>query len=306
MSRRHMNRFTIEQVLDIAEVIHSRGSRKVWRIGDYILKQTPYEGVNNEVATLRFVQQHTTIPVPVVYDEWLSPDRRFHYILESRIPGKSLKQCWGVLSRKGRERIARTVLKYMQELSQFRSDRLESISSNKLRLNNFVPKPYKVLLNIWRTDNDIFDNEYRPALLSSGVDDGVILVLKNTMPPCQGQYTLTHGDLFTGNIIVDPVKEQVTGIIDWESAGFWPAWFQYARITLGAGGWDDEWKALLSRAMKATHLPPHSKHGRIWWDAVYELLDHPGSSLAREWIKEIIRYLAGENVSLNNYDGFGL
>ncbi|KIJ28363.1 hypothetical protein M422DRAFT_270363 [Sphaerobolus stellatus SS14] len=37
-------------------------------------------------------------------------------------------------------------------------------------------------------------------------------------------FHFSHGDLHTANILVDPATEAITGILDWEMAGFRPAW----------------------------------------------------------------------------------
>ncbi|KIJ28366.1 hypothetical protein M422DRAFT_270365 [Sphaerobolus stellatus SS14] len=37
-------------------------------------------------------------------------------------------------------------------------------------------------------------------------------------------FHFSHGDLHTANILVDPATGAITGILDWEMAGFRPAW----------------------------------------------------------------------------------
>jgi hypothetical protein len=44
-----------------------------------------------------------------------------------------------------------------------------------------------------------------------------------------------HGDLHDGNILIDPTTGKITGIIDWECAGFHPWWTDVAGV-----GWLDE------------------------------------------------------------------
>ena len=56
---------------------------------------------------------------------------------------------------------------------------------------------------------------------------------------------LTHGDLNTGNIFIH--EGRVSGIIDWEHAGYYPDWWEYA----SAYTWveEGEWGAYLLDAM---------------------------------------------------------
>ncbi|GAA5823538.1 hypothetical protein JCM11251_000671 [Rhodosporidiobolus azoricus] len=51
---------------------------------------------------------------------------------------------------------------------------------------------------------------------------------------------LTHGDFATRNILVDGSRVRVTGLIDWELAGWYPPWVEKYRAVYEAyiGGWD--------------------------------------------------------------------
>lgn len=49
--------------------------------------------------------------------------------------------------------------------------------------------------------------------------------MKTEYPGHAAPYVLTHGDLNTGNIMVH--DGHVSGIIDWEYAGYYPDWWEY-------------------------------------------------------------------------------
>jgi hypothetical protein len=49
------------------------------------------------------------------------------------------------------------------------------------------------------------------------------------------RFHFAHGDLSDFNILIDPATGAVTGVIDWEMAGFRPAW-----LAAIAGGWFDD------------------------------------------------------------------
>lgn len=55
--------------------------------------------------------------------------------------------------------------------------------------------------------------------------------------PLEVPFHLSHGDLTDTNILVDKDTGRITGIIDWEVAGFRPSW-----LAAGTGGWllDDD------------------------------------------------------------------
>ena len=50
------------------------------------------------------------------------------------------------------------------------------------------------------------------------------------------RFCFSHGDLHEGNVLIDPESGAITGIIDWEAAGFRPMWSEVQ----GAGWFDEE------------------------------------------------------------------
>ncbi|KAF7975122.1 hypothetical protein HWV62_10417 [Athelia sp. TMB] len=56
-------------------------------------------------------------------------------------------------------------------------------------------------------------------------------------PPADtSKFHFSHGDLHDGNILIDPHSGAITGIIDWESAGFRPLWAEVC----GAGWFEED------------------------------------------------------------------
>jgi thiamine kinase-like enzyme len=48
----------------------------------------------------------------------------------------------------------------------------------------------------------------------------------NLVPADEEEYAFCHNDLSQHNVLVDPISLKITAIIDWEYAGFFPAWFE--------------------------------------------------------------------------------
>jgi aminoglycoside phosphotransferase (APT) family kinase protein len=73
-----------------------------------------------------------------------------------------------------------------------------------------------------------------------------------TGPDSNVPAVFTYGDVVPGNIMVDrdpmhPGEYVVTGIIDWETAGFYPPWFESSKVLytfrgLGNDDLKDWWK----------------------------------------------------------------
>lgn len=77
--------------------------------------------------------------------------------------------------------------------------------------------------------------------------------------PSPHPWTFTHGDLTNRNFIVDPVKFELTGLIDWEGSGYYPVWWEFMGASLGFGEDDLEWKRLLRGNMT------NQKEARTWF-----------------------------------------
>lgn len=90
--------------------------------------------------------------------------------------------------------------------------------------------------------------------------------LRERMPPAT-PYTFTHGDLTNVNIMVE--NGNLTGIIDWEAAGYYPVWWEFACAGIGLGQEDYEWKTLLRK-----YMPDYSAAREFWLD-FYALSKYP-------------------------------
>jgi hypothetical protein len=62
-------------------------------------------------------------------------------------------------------------------------------------------------------------------------------------------FHFSHGDLSNYNILVDPGTGEITGIIDWEMAGFRPVWL----AAVGGGWFDDDSERFLMTDDQQSH-----------------------------------------------------
>lgn len=130
------------------------------------------------------------------------------------------------------------------------------------------------------------ENPYGPLRSDMELQDSLAPALKDLLPvvsarfrariPVCTPYTFTHGDLNCQNIIVR--NGELAGILDWESAGYFPVWWEYASTSIGLSAEDAEWKALLRK-----HLCAYDA-GKDVWRSFYSLswypdLDENGQSL---------------------------
>lgn len=80
----------------------------------------PGDKVRNEVATLDYIKQHTSIPVPAViaYDTSSENALGFEWILMENIPGITLHNIWSGLSDTSKVAITREMASYTLQIRE--------------------------------------------------------------------------------------------------------------------------------------------------------------------------------------------
>ncbi|KAK4224259.1 hypothetical protein QBC38DRAFT_485848 [Podospora fimiseda] len=253
-----------------------------------------------ETASHNFIEKYCpSIPIPYIIEEWTDSDREYHFTQMTTIYGVSLSRAWTNLSQTQKQQLAIDVAGHLRTLRKFKSDRMQSVSGKSLKNNWFIPRGHGTrTTRLWKTDDEIFDSAYRPVLEYKGIFARRIQLIRDLMPPCVGQFAFYHGDLYHGNIMVSARTGQLTGIIDWEFAGYYPLWFHYARLRFHVPNKsqivDTEWKSLLAEVIRDEI--PYATHGLVWWHAVWELIDNPKSQKGRDWLDLLADWIGGYEI----------
>jgi aminoglycoside phosphotransferase len=153
------------------------------------------ERIKNEADSLRYIRQHTDIPVPTVYSDFEDDDA--YYLVVEYVEGVGMND----LSDDQKAVVREELEGHLAKLKTLRSNRMGGPSG-------IVIPPYRVMR---QTERDEWD------LQAAEVDE----------------YVFCHNDLSQHNVVVDPETLKITGIVDWEYAGFYPARFEmpfYTRL----------------------------------------------------------------------------
>ncbi|KAK0241082.1 kinase-like domain-containing protein [Armillaria nabsnona] len=149
--------------------------------------------MKSEVATMRYVETHTSIRIPRVhlaeFDSANAVGTRF--MLMDRIVGSSLGKVWPTLQPEGHETVVRQLAGFQAELLKLEFPVLGSMS------------------------------EDRKALTAEGVKG----LQDDILDPPDNPYVLFHDDFKWANVLVsaeDP--PQVVGLLDWEGSRICPVW----------------------------------------------------------------------------------
>ncbi|GIK04892.1 hypothetical protein Aspvir_008990 [Aspergillus viridinutans] len=245
------------------KLFYEMSDRGVWSLGSkFILKERSNSPPNFEAANLKFLRKETSIPLPDVLDDWTEDNGRY-FLLMSRVPGVPLSSVWENMPASERENIAKQTADYLVQLRKLQSETMHALRDQPLYSASLFPTGYGLPHGPFSSDEELWADM---SMALKGVPEAVRLRLRERMPPAT-PYTFTHGDLTYVNIMVK--NGQLTGIIDWESSGYFPVWWEYTCAGIGLGRGDKEWKTLLQQ-----YMPCHADAREFWLD-FYALTRYP-------------------------------
>lgn len=187
---------------------HDSGtSGAVWVIGGVFCKVKAWvENMETEADTLKYVRERFDIPVPEVVYHWVESTSSRSFLILKPVGGKTLQRAWSSLSHQQRRRVAEQVAEYCAILAEETSDRLGTATGCGIRDRHLSPESPDA-------------PSWKPMLLPPLSKPEATLYLQ---PMDAGkEFHFYHADLSPTNIMVSD-NGSVTGILDWESAAFYP------------------------------------------------------------------------------------
>ncbi|CAG9983047.1 unnamed protein product [Clonostachys byssicola] len=110
-----------EAIASCEDVLKEYLGRRIVRIGELVVKYGTWVSLN-EGHTMRFIKQHSAIPVPEVYAIYSTPKENSHRptnsIIMEHIPGESLQNCWSNLDDEAKNKITDQLRAYFIQLRQ--------------------------------------------------------------------------------------------------------------------------------------------------------------------------------------------
>ena len=224
--------YDVTKLLQLPPVVSKVGTRIVSPDPGVIAKVSAMYDISEEVVGTQFAYRHG-LPVPYIFNH--SPVSRTtpyvrqvlkpSYIAMQHIPGVPLSDVLDGLSVEDLERIAYQLKDIVGRLRKIRPPKpwLGSVTGGPYR-NNLMfslrsPK------HAFSTCGEFVDY-YRDILMLFCTESFTESLLARL--PRNAPIVFTHGDFGPTNIMVD--GSTVTGIIDWECAGFYPEYFERARM----------------------------------------------------------------------------
>ncbi|TKA21765.1 hypothetical protein B0A50_08690 [Salinomyces thailandicus] len=176
---------------------------------------------------MQFVRQHTSVPVPKVYMAFEHKGRV--YILMERLRGQMIGQGWVYRSKESKDAVLRSLKTMVEEWRAIPAPEKAGVAnvdggpiSDPRLPKQFLWGPFSSV--------DEFHRELRNGIESEHLTgeqphmpgfDRFISLHEQSWPAS----VFTHGDLSSSNILCR--GDEITGIIDWETAGWYPNYWEY-------------------------------------------------------------------------------
>jgi hypothetical protein len=212
------------------DLIHQAGtSSAVWAIGTNVIckVKTWCEGMELESDTLAFLAGHFPhIPISEVIYSWLDRKLDRTFLILKRVEGQTLQDAWPSLSSKQRHQVAATIAHYCHNLAILTSMSLQS-STGLGVLEPFLNVQAESSHPSWKP---------RPlGPLPLPVFQNYLQKISKQSAPLVGEtFHFYHADLGPTNILVSN-DGKVRGVLDWESAGFYPKFWIALKPYISAG-----------------------------------------------------------------------
>jgi hypothetical protein len=185
---------------------------------------------------MRLVAEQGTVPVPEIY--FARYLKKTSTIAMTFVPGKPLDYCWDNLNDKIKERLCRETWEFIYQWRQIPKPQdmhpylclADGSSARDVLVRPLGEEAHEGEIDVplWE-EKDVRDQialRYYHYCGRRYTKDQIMGIL-----PHSKKSVYSHGDVVPRNIMVDEDNDfKITGILDWENAGWYPEYWEYANI----------------------------------------------------------------------------
>jgi aminoglycoside phosphotransferase (APT) family kinase protein len=236
-----------------SEILSDITGCKVVVVGPYVVKYGHHVSLT-EGEVMLYVAKSTSVRVPKIYALYRDCDEQKNFIVMEKIQGKTLKEVWPALEPSAKEDITSQLRTAFNQLRRLPSP------AHFCALHG---KPLPDAIFETGEDSDCnrgpFETEgqLNQALLKSYVASearmtGKTIFYARAWPSVFSGHepVFTHGDIQQKNIMISEVSGRpCVVLIDWETAGWYPSYWEYARAVFACNRFEDDWSFWLEQAL---------------------------------------------------------
>lgn len=238
------------------EILCEQSARKVVGVGSHFVVKYGLQVDLEEGQNMIFIKSTTSVSVPKVYALFKDVESNKNYVIMERISGDRLDSIWASLDHMQKQAVALQIRASFIELRKLRSpDAYCSLDCKPLRDHLFYTGNSEESLGLegpFKTEMELNDALIKKYLSSGYLPVGKADYYRRAFPSVLNGHppTFTHGDLQRKNVIVGTEDGSIT-IIDWEFAGWYPSYWEYARAIFACGRFDDDWSEWIDFSLEA-------------------------------------------------------
>ena len=236
------------------------GGRLVVIRDKYLVKYGPLVAENEGYALL-FVEEWLNITAPRLYAMYRDQDIR--YTVMEYIPGISLGAMWASLTEANKNSVVRELRCIFDQMRALPSPGFNgSVNRGPVPHRYFFSREkYLAITGHFQTEEEfgtaitlrskaMWSESNSHSFLSDYLARHLPSALLDHSP------TFTHGDLYRENVLVRKVvnsatseeEYEVAALVDWETAGWYPSYWEYAHI-FPLLQWIDDWPAYIKKIL---------------------------------------------------------
>lgn len=211
----------------------------------------------NETETLRLVEKYTSIPAPL----WVDDYQGMHPVLiMTAVPGQTLDAVFHRLSYAEREQLSKDLKSALSQLRCIPNQTWYVFANSHggpLKDHRFPSGtcgPFQLISEF----NAFLVHDY----VRNETKDKISAVHARSY-----RSVFTHADLHPSNILID--RGRLSGIVDWECAGFYPEYWEYTKLMYGAERFPEIQDIIRDAFTEGSYEEELEAETRLWNDTPF-------------------------------------
>jgi len=225
--------------IESSDQILKDGAVKVVSVGtDFVVKYGKWLNLE-EGRMMIFIQQSARVSVPRVFA--LYHDNGKNFIVMGRIHGQTLQATWHTFGDEKKQEIISKLKCHFQQIRKIQSPAGYCSLENRPLLHPMFkgpPDDYSGPHDSEAKLNDALIRKCRASEALNKKAEYYQRVIPNVL--CGHPPVLTHGDIQKKNIMIRTGSTVDIVLLDWESAGWYPSYWEYAN-TIFASWFEGDW-----------------------------------------------------------------
>ncbi|KAF2627494.1 kinase-like protein [Macroventuria anomochaeta] len=240
----------VHEIESAEEIFSDTTGRKVVGVGTHFVVKYGVQVDPLEGKTMLFLAQSTLVPVPQIYAMFQNSAQNTTYIIIERIKGSGLDLEWPRMDSASKEAVTFQLRNIFGEMRKLASPGgYCSVGHGGLPDGLFwTDNPSNSFAGPFETEAEL-----NKALILKYTESGLSKHKANYYTRTftgvfqSHKPTFSHADFQRKNILIRDRETQPDSahselvIIDWEFAGWYPSYWEYARAIFACGRWDDDW-----------------------------------------------------------------